>query len=297
VNEEFVARATDAASAEQSKGKRKKPKKDLLVDDFPYRSRFASSVIGLIGVILVAYVYHCTLMASEAYSHPGIILSAHSRDGKLIIFDDYRETYDWLAKKTAPDAKIMAWWDYGYQLNALANRTTYVDNNTWNNTHIARVGQAFASSEEDAMKILRELDVDYVMVVFGGMIGYPSDDMNKFLWMVRIGGSTPQGAHIKEMDYYDEHLQFRVDDKGAPKLLDSLAYKLSYYRFNEQFTGMGQSLGYDRVRRMPITSKEIKLTHLEEAHTSPHWIVRIYRVLKDAEGKSMGLQENPICRQ
>jgi len=50
-------------------------------------------------------------------------------------------------------------------------------------------------------------------------------------------------------------------------------------------------MGYDRVRRMPMTSKEIKLTYLEEAHTSPHWLVRIYRVLKDAEGKPMGLQE------
>ena len=34
-------------------------------------------------------------------------------------------------------------------------------------------------------KIYRSLDVDYVLVVFGGVVGYPSDDINKFLWMVR----------------------------------------------------------------------------------------------------------------
>jgi hypothetical protein len=28
--------------------------------------------------------------------------------------------------------------------------------------------------------------VDYVLVVFGGVVGYPSDDINKFLWMVRV---------------------------------------------------------------------------------------------------------------
>lgn len=33
----------------------------------------------------------------------------------------------------------------------------------------------------------RSLDVEYVFVVFGGLIGYPSDDINKFLWMVRLG--------------------------------------------------------------------------------------------------------------
>lgn len=39
------------------------------------------------------------------------------------------------------NAKVMSWWDYGYQITAMANRTILVDNNTWNNTHISRVGQ------------------------------------------------------------------------------------------------------------------------------------------------------------
>lgn len=38
----------------------------------------------------------------------------------------------------------MSWWDYGYQITAMANRTILVDNNTWNNTHISRVGQVGA---------------------------------------------------------------------------------------------------------------------------------------------------------
>lgn len=35
-------------------------------------------------------------------------------------------------------------------------------------------------------KIMKMLDVDYVLVIFGGVIGYFGDDINKFLWMVRI---------------------------------------------------------------------------------------------------------------
>lgn len=69
----------------------------------------------------------------------------------------------------------MSWWDYGYQITAMANRTILVDNNTWNNTHISRVGQAMASSEDKAYEIMRELDVDYVLVIFGGLTGYSSD--------------------------------------------------------------------------------------------------------------------------
>jgi dolichyl-diphosphooligosaccharide--protein glycosyltransferase len=40
----------------------------------------------------------------------------------------------------------MSWWDYGYQIVAMANRTILVDNNTWNNTHIATVGRVRITS-------------------------------------------------------------------------------------------------------------------------------------------------------
>jgi len=35
--------------------------------------------------------------------------------------------------------------------------------------------------------------------------------------------------------------------------------------------------GYDRTRNAEIGNKDIKLTHLEEAYTTEHWLVRIYR--------------------
>jgi len=39
-------------------------------------------------------------------------------------------------------------------------------------------------------------------------------DINKFLWMVRIGGSTPEGRHIHESDYFTKNGEFRVDKEG-----------------------------------------------------------------------------------
>ena len=53
--------------------------------------------------------------------------------------DDFREAYRWLSQNTAYNATVMSWWDYGYQIAGMANRTTLVDNNTWNNSHIALV--------------------------------------------------------------------------------------------------------------------------------------------------------------
>ena len=42
--------------------------------------------------------------------------------------------------------------------------------------------------------------------------------------------------------------------------------------------------GYDRTRGVEIGNKNFDLTHLEEAYTSEHWLVRIYKV-KDLENR------------
>lgn len=54
--------------------------------------------------------------------------------------------------------------------------------------------------------------------------------------MVRIGGSTEEGSHIKEEDYYTPQGEFRVDREGSPVLLNCLMYKMCYYRFGQVYT-------------------------------------------------------------
>ena len=76
-----------------------------------------------------------------------------------------------LAEAWSEAVQVASWWDYGYQTTAMANRTVIVDNNTWNNTHIATVGRAMSSPERKAWKIYRDLDVEYVFVLFGAVIG------------------------------------------------------------------------------------------------------------------------------
>lgn len=253
-------------------------KKAKFEGNYFMRSEIATFFVCVMSVFLVMYTLHCTWVTSEAYSSPSIVLSARGHDGSRIIFDDFREAYYWLRHNTPEDAKVMSWWDYGYQITAMANRTILVDNNTWNNTHISRVGQAMASTEDKAYEIMRELDVDYVLVIFGGLTGYSSDDINKFLWMVRIGGSTEKGGHIKEHDYYTPAGEFRVDKEGSPTLLNCLMYKMCYYRFGQVYTEGGKPPGYDRVRNVEIGNKDFELDVLEEAYTTEHWIVRIYKV-------------------
>ncbi|PGH09615.1 hypothetical protein AJ79_05671 [Helicocarpus griseus UAMH5409] len=225
-------------------------------------------------VYLLLFVAHCTWVTSNAYSSPSVVLASRMPDGSQYIIDDYREAYYWLRQNTPENAKIMSWWDYGYQIGGMADRPTLVDNNTWNNTHIATVGKAMSSREEVSYPILRQHDVDYVLVVFGGLLGYSGDDINKFLWMVRIAeGIWPD--EVKERDFFTARGEYRVDDEATPTMRNSLMYKMSYHNFNTLFPG-GQAI--DRVRGARLPTQGPQLTTLDEAFTSENWIIRIYKV-------------------
>ncbi|KAJ2575899.1 oligosaccharyl transferase stt3 subunit [Coemansia sp. RSA 1836] len=222
--------------------------------------------------LLCMFQLHCSWITSTAYSSPSVVLASRSPDGSQNIIDDFREAYYWLRKNTKPDAKVLSWWDYGYQLAGMADRTTLVDNNTWNNTHIATVGKILASDEDTAYELARRHDVDYVLVVFGAMLGYSGDDINKFLWMIRIA----QGVYpddIKEEDFYNRQGQYAISDDASPAMQNSLMHKLSYYRFAEVMGGQG----FDRVRKQKLPTA-VTLSNFEEAYTTENWMVRIYKV-------------------
>uniref|UniRef100_A0A8R1ET50 dolichyl-diphosphooligosaccharide--protein glycotransferase n=1 Tax=Caenorhabditis japonica TaxID=281687 RepID=A0A8R1ET50_CAEJA len=196
----------------------------------------SSNVRTIIAIILVVFllmfVVHATYVTSNAYSHPSVVLQSSTQNGDRIIMDDFREAYHWLRENTPDDARVMSWWDYGYQIAGMANRTTLVDNNTWNNSHIALVGKAMSSNESAAYEIMTELDVDYILVIFGGVIGYSGDDINKFLWMVRIA----QGEHpkdIREENYFTASGEYSTGVGASETMLNCLMYKMSYYRFGE----------------------------------------------------------------
>ena len=87
-----------------------------------------------------------------------------------------------------------------------------------------------SSSEEAAYPILRKHDVDYVLIIFGGLLGYSGDDINKFLWMVRIAqGVWPD--EIQESNYFTPRGEYRVDESASKTMKESLMYKMSYYRY------------------------------------------------------------------
>ena len=76
--------------------------------------------------------------------------------------DDWIQTMKWIKQNTPEDAVIASWWDYGYWITTLSDRTTLVDNATLNDWQIKKMAYSLLASPSDSWNILsssNEVDV------------------------------------------------------------------------------------------------------------------------------------------
>ena len=217
-----------------------------------------------------AFNEHCEMLA-HSFANPQIMFKSQMQ-GKTVMIDDYREAYFWIRKNTPEDSRVMAWWDYGYQITGIANRTSIADGNTWNHEHIATLGKCLTSPVKEAHSLIRHL-ADYVLVWAGG----GGDDLAKSPHMARIGNSV----------YYDICpddpfcAKFGFDPPGdhkhpTPMMKDSLLFNLHQH-------------GYGRVRVDPAL--------FTEAYTSKYGLIRVFKVMNVSEESRAWLADpaNRIC--
>ena len=144
--------------------------------------QFFSKFIVVILIVLVGISgLHSIQIAKKTYSEPTLFLTATGKGGDQFIFDDFREAYNWMSQNTEENSTILAWADYGYQINQMGKRATIVDGShkNLNDKRMATVSKIMAANEGEARPLLKQLGVDYVMVTFGGMVTWSGDDINK----------------------------------------------------------------------------------------------------------------------
>eukprot|EP00756_Hemistasia_phaeocysticola_P009359 Hpha_TRINITY_DN14869_c3_g1::TRINITY_DN14869_c3_g1_i1::g.169552::m.169552/K07151/STT3; dolichyl-diphosphooligosaccharide--protein glycosyltransferase len=243
---------------------------------FKYSIRFIVALVRLVVVVGIAWqaytqipqYYKKFARHSEeyavAFSNPRIMFKA--QNGQTI--DDYREAYWWLRDNTPDDARVMSWWDYGYQITGIANRTTIADGNTWNHEHIATLGRCLTSPEPRAHRMIRHL-ADYVLVWGGGR----KDDLAKSPHMARIGNSVY--SDICPGDPKCTRYGFQQNGDPTPMMGASLLYKLVQHNVAP------------KVRANP--------KYFKHSYTSKHGLVRIFQV-QNVSAKSKAWVANPDNR-
>jgi dolichyl-diphosphooligosaccharide--protein glycosyltransferase len=209
----------------------------------------------------------CSEMA-HGMSSPTILFKSRQQDGRVVLIDDYRQAYMWLGENTPEDARIMAWWDYGYQITAISNRTTIADGNTWNHEHIALLGRTLTSPLKEGHRIARHM-ADYVLLWTGG----GGDDLAKSPHLARIANSVYR--HLCPGDPTCSKFGMMSDGRPTPMMADSLLFRL-------------HSNGI-------VPWADVDKNRFKEVYKSSHGLVRIYKVLSVSQESKEWVLNNRVC--
>jgi dolichyl-diphosphooligosaccharide--protein glycosyltransferase len=126
---------------------------------------------------------------------------------------DWIETLEWIKNNTHQDAIIASWWDYGYWITTLSDRTTLIDNATLIDSRIKHMAEIFLSHPDQGWTLLNEWNADYVVIFVTTdrlenysnsgerlyVLGQGGDE-TKSQWFIRISGLP-----IQEYLYSDYH--------------------------------------------------------------------------------------------
>src|SRR5919109_189210 len=93
---------------------------------------------------------------------------ANGGTGYRLTTMDWLDTLKWIERNTPEGSVIASWWDYGYWITTLGNRTSLADNATINQTRIAALAKMFIDDQEGGIKIAQDLKADYILVYVVG---------------------------------------------------------------------------------------------------------------------------------
>jgi dolichyl-diphosphooligosaccharide--protein glycosyltransferase len=155
-----------------------------------------SSIVILFILFTIPLVYPTSTNWINAVDFPPTILNGGTSYPPS---NDWPETLEWIKLNTPENSVVASWWDYGYWISTVADRTTLIDNATLSTMQIKKVAQIFMSTPDEAWNLLTEWDADYVVVYvaaqrldgqYDGNSIYVLNgggDESKISWFMRIG--------------------------------------------------------------------------------------------------------------
>jgi dolichyl-diphosphooligosaccharide---protein glycosyltransferase len=126
-------------------------------------------------------------------------------------------------RQTPENSTFLSWWDYGYWIAVMGNRTSLADNGTINETQIAQIGRVLMSTPQTSLQLLRNMHSPTYIVIFlagsyvpetsqtgSGTVNYyfltvqapyptpAGGDESKKQWFIRIGNTLCNPACFNE---------------------------------------------------------------------------------------------------
>ena len=139
--------------------------------------------------------------------------------------NDWVETLEWIKLNTPENSIVASWWDYGYWISTVAERTTLIDNSTISSWQIQKVAEIFMSTPDEAWNLLTAWDVDYV-VVYVAAQRLTGDYNGDSIYVLNGGGDESKKSWF-----------MRIGDVELSKYLESDGSTATNYFWNETLLG------------------------------------------------------------
>jgi dolichyl-diphosphooligosaccharide--protein glycosyltransferase len=161
-------------------------------------------------VVIIIFLFTLPLVFPESSNWisnvdtPPIILTGATSS---LPTNDWLDTLEWIKLNTPENAVIASWWDYGYWITVLSDRTTIVDNATLSTLQIQKMAKMLMSAPNDSWNMLKEMNADYVVVFLSAqkindnledklyVLGGGGDE-SKVVWFARIA-ELPAEKYLK----------------------------------------------------------------------------------------------------
>jgi hypothetical protein len=154
-------------------------------------SRRGVDAVGLLTMAIVVALFAISIMV---IAQAGIPIAAApqqivSTTEPAIPSSDWLDALYWIQYNTPKASVLASWWDYGYWLAIMGNRTSLADNSTVNGTQIALIASAFTTTNvTKALELLHSVGANYV-VVFMPYMAFPITVPSP-MSALSIGGSS-----------------------------------------------------------------------------------------------------------
>ena len=174
--------------------------------------------------------------------------------------NDWLDSLEWVKLNTPTNAVVAAWWDYGYWISTMAERTTLADNSTLIDSRIKQIAEIFLSNPNSAWNSLNEMNVDYVMIFVSGQ-KFNNSEMDLPIYRLSGGGDESKiywFAQISQQPFerylYSDGLS-GTDYYWNETLLGQLTpfSPIGYYNFENNQESPNYVDGYSQ-----LTQKNIK---------------------------------------
>ena len=117
---------------------------------------------------------------------------ANGGTGYRLQTPDWIHALEWISKNTSKNSVIASWWDYGYWITTLGNRTSLADNATLNQTRIETIAKMLIDEKQAGIKIAHDLKANYILVY---VVGQQFSGVNGTSFYTLGGGGDESKIH------------------------------------------------------------------------------------------------------